>query len=211
MSTINLAHGSLSGSGNQMLSVLRPADGMAPFGTNQLAQAHDTNWGKIQVCSALTLWRTLVSSCCSEPGTRGVNAGEACRPPPPVSQRVTVVSSEAPPGDPDACPWAPRPVGKEAQRVPGLCSGAGALEGAVVCVRSRWRRLSVKTRDVTVTFPPRCSARSRRAPITALREEPDPDSSYGGENRYLGTTEIAERDLGTEPGSTLNTARAVGS
>lgn len=53
--------------------------------------------------------------------------------PAPVSQRVTVVSPEAAPGDSSACLWAPQAWREGAQCVPGLCSGAGALEGRGVC------------------------------------------------------------------------------
>ena len=53
-----------------MLSILKPADGMTHSGTNQLAEAYDTNWGNIPDCFALTLWRTSVSPGRSEAGGR---------------------------------------------------------------------------------------------------------------------------------------------
>ena len=126
VSTINLANGSLTGCGNWMLSILKPADGMAPFGMNQLAQAHDTNWGKNQVCSVVTLWRMLVLACCSEPATRDVKARDAW---------PCLAEGHSGPcggwGDPDACPWAPPGLWEGGQRVPGLCLGADVLEVAV--------------------------------------------------------------------------------
>lgn len=39
-----------------------------PSGTNQLAEAYDTNWGNIPDCLAWTLWRTSVSPGRSEAG-----------------------------------------------------------------------------------------------------------------------------------------------
>lgn len=157
--TINLANGSLSGSGNQMSGILKPAAGMVP----SLARARDTNWGAIQACPALTPEDAREAHAHLAHGRSAFCGGRSGRP------RGTREEGQSVPG---LCSQA-------------SVRGVG---GAVVCVRSRrLLRGAVRDSDGSCTLPPHRGARSgglehlHAVPPSppSVAEEPDPDGSDG--------------------------------
>lgn len=84
-------------------------------------------------------------------------------------------------GAPDACQGPAAPACREeAQRVPGLCRGAGGLQGAAALREDAW----------PVTFR-RAEGRSGRHPARSSPRRSQTRAVASGENRYLGAAETA--------------------